>query len=103
SERPFARVLGGCSAPRDDWPVMGCGNLVRRSAWQAVGGYEESFFLYRNDVDLALKLLAAGGKGGGVWFDPTWVVWHDSPAAAPNRRKSLRWFELATRNWIWLA
>ncbi len=94
-EWPFARVLG--SAARDDWPVMGCGNLVRRESWQRVGGYEESFFLYRNDVDLALKLLGAGEK---VWFDPTWVVWHDSPAA---RRKSRRWFELATRNWIWLA
>ncbi|MFG0283787.1 MAG: glycosyltransferase [Phycisphaerales bacterium JB039] len=94
-EWPFACVLGG--AARDDWPVMGCGNLVRREAWQRVGGYEERFFLYRNDVDLALKLLGAGDK---VWFDPSWVVWHDSPAAA---RKSLRWFELGMRNWVWLA
>jgi GT2 family glycosyltransferase len=79
------------------WPVMGCGNLVRRDAWDAVGGYEPSFFLYRNDTDLALKLLAAGFD---VWFDPRWIVWHDSPAAA---RKSDRWLNLATRNWVWLA
>jgi GT2 family glycosyltransferase len=85
------------SAVREDWPVMGCGNLVRREAWERVGGYEESFFLYRNDVDLALKLL---GAGYGVYFDPAWTVWHDSPGAA---KKSLRWFELATRNWVWLC
>ena len=32
---------------------MGCANLVRRTAWNEVGGYESAFFLYRNDADLA--------------------------------------------------
>ena len=98
SEWPFAtgpRAATIAAASR--WPIMGCGNLVRRDDWLAVGGYDETFFLYRNDVDLAMKLLAAGR---GVTIDPAWVVWHDSPAAA---RKSARWFELATRNWFWLA
>lgn len=93
SEWPFATRL----AARDDWPLMGCANLVRRWAWLRVGGYEPPFFLYRNDVDLALKLRRAGL---GVHFNPRLIVWHDSPAAT---RKSPRWFELATRNWIWLA
>jgi GT2 family glycosyltransferase len=91
SEWPFARE------PRGAFPVMGCANLVRRDAWDRVGGYEPAFFLYRNDVDLALKLL---GAGLDVRFDPAWVAWHDSPAAA---RKSDRWLRLATRNWVWLA
>jgi GT2 family glycosyltransferase len=76
---------------------MGCGNLVRTEAWKQVGGYEGGFFLYRNDTDLALKLLSAGHD---VWFDPAWIVWHDSPAA---QRKSERWLRMATRNWGWLA
>lgn len=90
SEWPFAK------AARGGWPVMGCGNLVRTEAWRAVGGYEAAFFLYRNDVDLALKLLASGRD---VWFDPVWVVRHDSPPGP----KSERWLRLATRNWVWLA
>ena len=94
SEWPFAERTG---AARADWPIMGCGNLVRRSAWLEVGGYEGAFFLYRNDTDLALKLL---GAGKSVWFDPSLVVWHESPAAAT---KSLPWFEWATRNWVWMA
>lgn len=93
-EWPFGARLG---APTERWPVMGCGNLIRRSLWLGLGGYDPAFFLYRNDVDLAMKLLAAGQ---GVWFDPRWLVWHDSPVVTT---KSLRWFELATRNWIWLA
>ncbi len=83
--------------PRDDWPILGCGNLIRTEAWNATGGYEESFFLYRNDADLALKLLSAGWK---VRCDPSLIVWHDSPAAS---RKSDRWLHLATRNWIWMT
>jgi hypothetical protein len=94
SEWRFADLGAG---GRDDWPVMGCGNLIRRSAWLELGGYEAEFFLYRNDVDLALKLLGAGWR---VYFDPDWVVWHESSGAA---RKSVRWQLLATRNWVWLA
>jgi len=93
SEWPFARrVESAC----DQWPVMGCGNLVRKAAWRKVGGYCEEYFLYRNDTDLAISL----GMVGKVWFDAAWVVWHDSPAAA---RKSARWCHLATRNWLWMA
>jgi GT2 family glycosyltransferase len=93
SEWPFGEGV----TPRDDWPVMGSGNVVRRSAWERVGGYCEPFFLYRNDADLAMSLLAAGW---GVHFDPSLVVHHESPAAA---RKSRRWFDLATRNWVWMC
>jgi GT2 family glycosyltransferase len=92
---PEWRLAG--DAARGDFPRMGCGNLVRMDAWKRVGAYESAFWLYRNDADLALKLLSAGYD---VWFDPAWIVWHDSPAAA---RKSDRWLRTATRNWGWLA
>ncbi|MCC6971212.1 MAG: glycosyltransferase [Phycisphaerales bacterium] len=90
----FASVIEGA---RSDWPTMGCANLVRRADWLAAGGYDESFFLYRNDTDLALKLLSLGR---GVWFDPSWIAWHESPGAAT---KSARWFRIATRNWVWMC
>jgi GT2 family glycosyltransferase len=80
-----------------DWPDFGCANLVRRECWQCVGGYEEAFFLYRNDTDLALKLKAAGHD---VAFNPAWLAWHDSVIASV---KSIRWLHLSTRNWIWMS
>ncbi len=97
SEWPFARTLEESRATSDRWPVMGCANLIRRDAWERAGGYDDSFFLYRNDTDLAMKLAA---MGLGVHFNPAWVAWHASPAAAV---KSPRWLELATRNWVWLC
>ena len=92
-EWPFDRI----DAPQDRWPDMGCGNLVRREAWEQVMGYESAFFLYRNDTDLALKLL---GAGWDVRFDPQDRVWHDSPVV---RVKTPRWFDLSTRNWVWMC
>lgn len=83
----------------DRWPVMGCANLVRQADWIACGGYEPSFFLYRNDTDLALKLLA---MGRGVHFDSSWIALHDTPAGAGSG-KSVRWHHLATRNWMWVC
>lgn len=81
----------------DHWPFMGCANLIRTPDWHAAGGYETAFFLYRNDTDLALTLLAAGR---GVHADPALTAFHDSPAAAT---KSDRWLQLATRNWCWMC
>lgn len=96
SEWPFA---SHSSLPTSHFPLLGCANLIRRAAWNAVGGYESAFFLYRNDADLALKLLDAGL---GVHFDPALFAHHDTPAG-PGVAKSVRWHELATRNWIWMA
>ena len=92
-EWPFAHIA--TQTPR--WPDMGPGNVVRRSAWDEVGGYEKGYFLYRNDTDLALKLLAAGHE---VFFTPEYKVWHDSPIV---KAKTARWLFRSTRNWVWLA
>ncbi|MCA9287544.1 MAG: glycosyltransferase family 2 protein [Phycisphaerales bacterium] len=92
-EWPFDRV-----AEREaNWPDLRCANLVRREAWERVGGYESGFFLYRNDTDLALKLL---GAGYDVVYDPSWRAMHDSPHITVRR---LRWFVLSTRNWVWMC
>ena len=81
----------------DAWPDLGPCNLVRRSAWASVGGYEREFCLYRNDTDLALALLAAGWK---IRFDPAWTSLHDSDSVT---RQPPAWFKLATRNWVWMC
>jgi N-acetylglucosaminyl-diphospho-decaprenol L-rhamnosyltransferase len=36
--------------------------LYRRSAWDAVGGFDERIFLYYEDLDLALRIAARGGR-----------------------------------------
>jgi len=52
-------VLGGAADPLG--PTGGAG-LYRRSAWEAVGGFDERIFLYYEDLDLAVRLAAAGAR-----------------------------------------
>lgn len=54
---PCARLLRALGDP--GWLSASCA-LVRRQAWDAVGGFDEDFFLYFEDVDLGARLAAAG-------------------------------------------
>ncbi len=85
-------------ALRDErWPMFIAGFVIRRECWDEAGGFDPEYFLYANDTDLALKLLATGR---GVLFRPDLIVWHDSDTAL---RRPDRWFRLATRNRVWTA
>jgi GT2 family glycosyltransferase len=60
---------------RVDW-VTGCCLLVRRSCWQDLNGFDPSFFLYYEDVDLCRR---AASRGWHVWYDPTLSATHHHP------------------------
>jgi GT2 family glycosyltransferase len=42
----------------------GAAAAYRRSAWEAAGGFDERFFMYGEDVDLALRVRLAGWEAG---------------------------------------
>lgn len=55
-----------------DW-VAGTHFVVRRAAWDEVGGFDEGFFMYLEDVDLCWRLKA---KGWRVRYEPAARVVH---------------------------
>jgi N-acetylglucosaminyl-diphospho-decaprenol L-rhamnosyltransferase len=87
-----------------DW-VSGSCFLVRRSAWEALGGFEEAYFMFAEDVDLCWR---AGRAGLRVGYEPAGRVVHVkgvSTDQAPYRmiaahhRSLLRFYHRSTTGW----
>ena len=57
---------------RIDW-VSGAFFMVRRNVLQDVGGFDERYFMFAEDMDLCWRIAAAGHQVG---FDPEAVVTH---------------------------
>lgn len=68
--------------------VAGSCLMVRRDAFRAVGGFDDDFFLYFEDIDFCLRLRAAGMR---VRYDPrVTLVHHRGVSAASNRAVAQR-------------
>jgi GT2 family glycosyltransferase len=66
------RVHGRARVP---W-VTGCCMLLKHECAQELGGLDESFFLYYEDVDLCRRARA---HGWSVWYEPALAVIHRQP------------------------
>jgi GT2 family glycosyltransferase len=73
-----------------DW-VMGAAVVLRREALDEVGLFDESFFLYSEEVDLQVRLHRAGWDVH--YFPAVTVVHHESQFSAdiPERRINEMW------------
>jgi N-acetylglucosaminyl-diphospho-decaprenol L-rhamnosyltransferase len=75
ARRPEAlsRAREAAGAQSEPGWISGACMMARRSALLAVGGFDEAFFLYEEDVDLCLRLRRAGWR---IVFTPTAEVVH---------------------------
>ncbi len=81
---------GGDAPRRVDW-AMACALMLRRSALDSVGLFDEGFFMYSEETDLERRLADAGHAV--VWTPAVTVVHHQgrSTAAVPERRVNEEW------------
>jgi GT2 family glycosyltransferase len=86
---PSALTEAAARAAREQEPewLSGACLLVRKEALDSVGGFDEGFFLYEEDVDLCLRLRRAGWR---LLFTPAAEVVHHlgrSTQADPGRAR----------------
>ena len=84
------RWNGRISAPDDravtiDYPLGAC-ILVRRAAWEDVGGLDEGFFMYCEEIDWCMR---AKRRGWTIEHVPTATVVHHGGASARQNPDSL--------------
>jgi O-antigen biosynthesis protein len=98
-EAPGIRLagLGLMRITRDVSAVTGACCLIRRSAWEAVGGFDEDFGVAYNDVDFCIRLRKHGYH---VLYTPYVTVVHEESQSRgdlhPTRDEVLllrRWAE----------
>lgn len=81
---------GGDRIRRVDW-AMGCALLLRRSALERIGLFDETFFIYSEETDLCRRLAEAGFE---THFFPDVTVFHhvsQFSTGVPERRVNEEW------------
>ena len=61
--------------------------MVRRSAFWEIGGFDESFFMYGEDLDLCRRLREAGNGGRYI---PAAVAVHIKGEATPKNSSAIK-------------
>ena len=85
-----------------DGPILGpCGAaaLYRRAAFIGLGGFEERFFCYAEDVDMALRLQRAGHA---AWRASGSVVRHAGSGISGRRSDFTLYHGHRNRVWCWV-
>jgi GT2 family glycosyltransferase len=88
------RPLGAAPGPtaREVGFASGACLAISLETWREAGGFPESFFLYQEDVDLALRLRLAGGRIG---IEPAAIVDHDYEFG----KGAAKWRHLERNRW----
>jgi GT2 family glycosyltransferase len=88
-DRPAAALV---PHPREIAFASGAAMVIRRKIWDELGGFESSYFLYGEDLDLGLRLWLAGHPVG---LAPAARVTHGYEFA----KGAQKWFLLERNRW----
>jgi len=91
------RVRVGDRARSSDVTVLSEGaSVIRRRAFEQVGGWPGTFFFFHEGIDLAWRIFDAGYR---IWYAGDVVAFHPAPLAP----RGGRFRYTAARNRVWLA
>ncbi len=83
-------------APGTSMAFVGCGFAIRRSLFEKIGWYPGEFFIYQNEIEVAIQVMRHHYK---IYYDPCCRVVHRQ---SPLGRTNWRQVYYPTRNTIWV-
>lgn len=86
TERLAGRPIAEAREPAEVFGASGCCALYRATMLAQIGGFDERFFAYQEDVDVAWRARASGWS---AVYEPTAIVYHRGSASTGegSRRK----------------
>jgi GT2 family glycosyltransferase len=75
--------------------ISGCVLLASRRAWQEVGGFDESLFVYGEDLDWSLRARRLEFK---LFYEPRALVWHHESFSTQHNEWQSSYIYYVTRN-----
>jgi N-acetylglucosaminyl-diphospho-decaprenol L-rhamnosyltransferase len=90
----FYRTWSHAAARRVPW-VLGAALAIRRSAFEAVGGFDPGYFMYGEEVDLCRRLETAGFE---THYAPVTTIVHLGGASTDKRPEAMRRELVLSRN-----
>jgi GT2 family glycosyltransferase len=97
TERLAGAPVAAASEPGEAFGASGCCALYRRAMLEQIGGFDERFFAYLEDVDVAWRARAAGWS---CVYEPRAIAYHRGSAS--SRHGSRQKYYLVGRNRVWL-
>ena len=85
-----SRSPAAARRPRDVSFIPGAAIAICSEAWQAVGGFDPSFFLFHEDLDLCLRLRRQGWR---LRFEPAMAAVHRLGGVTGSARRSPLYLE----------
>lgn len=81
-------VLGPADAPlamqaRHVSFASGCAMMIRRGVLQELGGFDNRFFMYEEDLELSLRVQEDGWK---IWYEPSALIVHEGQGSLKKEK-----------------
>lgn len=88
SHRAIRRGVNEGVDPRGetDW-VSGCALAVRKEIWSSLGGLDEGYYIYAEDVDFCLRAADLGAK---ILYEPSALVMHKVSASVGGANSAFK-------------
>jgi len=90
--------LGKIAKPLEVDAISGGYMLIKKRVNNLLGGFDENFFLYLEDVDYCLR---AKKNGLRIFYFPESVIWHEGGGSSKNKSKIDYQAWLRSRSYFW--
>lgn len=71
--------------------LVGCFMIVKKEVFQSVGGFDEAYFMYGEDIDLSYRIKMAGYQN--LYFGKTKVIHYKGESTLKNEEYAHRFYK----------